>query len=182
MQLNLLLNDMRIVQIFRNITGFMGDRRSSKSDIDHALKLIKNAETFTPELTDELFCQLCKQLRNNPSMPSRHKGWKLFLVCLTCVCPSPRLLPHVLAFCRDGAKDLHGTPHHAGTASDDLLACCRMAVMAMHVCGKATTSQMAAETLRGETKRRKHTPTVTELQSIMNVRFSCILQITVLVL
>lgn len=146
----------------------MGDRRSSKIEIDHAMKLIKNAESAAPELVAELFCQLCKQLNNNPSPLSRQKGWKLFLVCLTSVSPSPKLLPHILAFCRDQAREaLHSVPEVALT--DELLMCRKLAIIALHTCFKATTSQMTALFLRGEPRRRKYTPSRSEIESIINV-------------
>lgn len=61
-----------------------------------------NGSLFTHDiatLSDELYCQLYKHLRKNPSSTSLIKSWQLFCVCLVSIPPSTTLLPHLLSFC-----------------------------------------------------------------------------------
>lgn len=88
------------IQLFRNITGFMGDRKSSKPKEDHAQKILSNVIT-SPELFDEAFCQLCKQITKNPNVSSARQGWELMTLCLSVFPPSPDLLFPLLGFFRD---------------------------------------------------------------------------------
>lgn len=86
------------LQIFRNITGFMGDRKSSKRPEEHASKILLYIMTSPVELHDEIFCQLCKQLTGNPNVKSVKHGWELMVLCLYVVPPSPELLYPLLSF------------------------------------------------------------------------------------
>jgi hypothetical protein len=46
------------VQLFRNVTGYMGDRESSKSPLDHVQKIIRTLLNAPMELRDEIYCQV----------------------------------------------------------------------------------------------------------------------------
>ncbi|KAL7682873.1 putative FERM/acyl-CoA-binding protein superfamily [Plasmopara halstedii] len=79
------------IQAFRNVSGFMGNRASGKSQIDHCFKLLRNVVHRSPALKDEIYCQLCKQLTCNPSTNAILNGWLLLNACLVTFPPSPPL-------------------------------------------------------------------------------------------
>ena len=96
-------------QLFKNITGFMGDRESSKPAADHAFKLLNEVISLPDAIHDELYCQIIKQLVNNPNLSSLTKGWQLMLICLEYIPPSFELQEHLMAFCVDNLKSENET-------------------------------------------------------------------------
>jgi hypothetical protein len=93
------------VQLFRNVTGFMGDRSSNKSLMDHALKVLNHMMLAPEELRDELYCQLCKQTHQNPDSTSTERGWQLMMMGLAIFPPSSDLMPHLMAYCVTNLKN-----------------------------------------------------------------------------
>ncbi|KAK3095404.1 hypothetical protein FSP39_014238 [Pinctada imbricata] len=56
---------------------------------------------YRPEIRDELYCQVCKQLTNNPSRNSTVRGWVLLLMFAGSFSPTERFSPCFLQFLRD---------------------------------------------------------------------------------
>lgn len=86
---------------FRYILGFMSSKKSNSaaSFLEMSGNLILKMLSAPSELHDEIYCQLCKQIRKNPSAESAELGCQLILICLVSFAPSKRLLPYFLSYC-----------------------------------------------------------------------------------
>ena len=74
-------NDVKpALECFRAILSFMGDRPSSKPPIDHVVKVLSLLSRASDDLKTEIFCQICKQTTNNPSLESETRGWNLLMI------------------------------------------------------------------------------------------------------
>jgi len=80
----------RAVKMFSGILKYQGD---TGEQIDNAQRMeiaqkLLHQGLKRPELKDELFMQLLKQTRGNPSERSRVKAWELFLLVAASMPPS----------------------------------------------------------------------------------------------
>jgi len=83
---------------FRDIAAFMGDRKSRRNPIHHIEKLIKQGFRFGSECRDEIYCQMIKQLTQNPNQVNEERGWKLLSVFTGSFPPSDNFAPYVAYF------------------------------------------------------------------------------------
>jgi len=51
-----------------------------------------------PEIRDEIYCELCKQLSKNPKRSSILKGLELMGLCVLSMPPTPQLIAHLMGF------------------------------------------------------------------------------------
>ncbi|ESO98819.1 hypothetical protein LOTGIDRAFT_213603 [Lottia gigantea] len=61
---------------------------------------------YKPELRDELYCQLCKQLSSNPSKNSTIRGWVLMQLLAASFTPTEHFAACLKGFLREGPREL----------------------------------------------------------------------------
>eukprot|EP00300_Choanocystis_sp_HF-7_P002676 c12028_g1_i3.p1 GENE.c12028_g1_i3~~c12028_g1_i3.p1 ORF type:complete len:848 (+),score=191.77 c12028_g1_i3:376-2544(+) len=89
-------------RMFKNMQGFMGDRKLA--DVNFLAQEFLDAGLETELLRDELYAIIVKQLHENPLPESEVKGWHLMQLCLQTFPPSAEFANYLEAAIRVGAK------------------------------------------------------------------------------
>ena len=86
-------------QMFRNLLGYMLDRKSSKKPLSHARKFLKiTMNNENQIIKDEAYLQILKQLRNNKKYESLMRGWKFLAIISSVYVPSEKIYNLILNF------------------------------------------------------------------------------------
>lgn len=132
------------VTCFKQIQAFMSESmKKSQAHLDIALSLIQKLLVAPSEFHDEIYLQLMKQTRKNPSQESTELGWQLLLMVVSSIPPSKRILPFLLYYCSFNVESLHDEAK-------------KFAAFTLKIALKSAMSEI-----------RKELPTMKEIQSLL---------------
>merc|ERR1719242_2677433 len=92
-------------ELFRQIQIYMTDRENRNKTQDEVGQDIVVKGHSDKVLRDEIYCQLIKQLTNNPGNQSVNRGWNLLNICLYVFAPSRELENYLEVFIRNQPTD-----------------------------------------------------------------------------
>ena len=89
------------VQLFKNLVSYMGDRKSSKKPVLHAIKHIKLAINAPEELKDEAFIQVIRQITEHKDPSKANRGWNFLAIIASSFPPSVELYNSLINYLVD---------------------------------------------------------------------------------
>ncbi|GAB5366355.1 hypothetical protein AAMO2058_001136700 [Amorphochlora amoebiformis] len=92
--------------IFKNILGYMGDRRyQAGQELLLAREILEQGITHV-DLRTEIYLQLMKQLTCNPKTESQNRGWDLLMLCVSVFPPPSMVENYIEVFIRQNAPKM----------------------------------------------------------------------------
>jgi len=137
----------RAVKMFNGILKYQGETGESLTEVDLltiATKLIQNG-LKRPELRDELYAQLSKQTRSNPTPDSAVRAWELMVAVCSTMPPSKEFVGYISEYIHQCAHD--------DSLSTDIKAMAKRSWDSLKRCAKAGA--------------RRSVPTPEELQALL---------------
>merc|ERR1711953_375653 len=104
---------------FINISIVMMDKSAQECQRESCHQAILDLASQDENMRDEIYIQVVKQLRGNPSGKSCKLGWELLHHLCSSTPPSPALCEFIRAFAKDQREKLKADPETASWASEE---------------------------------------------------------------
>ncbi|KAH7438490.1 hypothetical protein KP509_04G017100 [Ceratopteris richardii] len=92
---------------FTHLLAYMGNV-STEQDLEYHIQQVLMLGIQFPDLCDEIFCQICKQTKDNPSRWSNSRGWQAMALCVGTFAPSSTFCPSLEAHLKQVAGNFVG--------------------------------------------------------------------------
>jgi hypothetical protein len=88
------------MSIFKRVQSYMGNRGHEAGKAEVAIYILERG-IKKMYFRDEIYCQIAKQMTNNPRPASLHLGWELLSLCMQLFSPNKGLVDWLAAFISD---------------------------------------------------------------------------------